>query len=69
MKKALLLIPILFAFTDNSVQLKKDKVEQTRQIIDNVYTYIGKSNLPHQEVLQMQSALKTAYDNLSDTAK
>jgi hypothetical protein len=68
MKKLLFLFPLL-AFSGNSISLKKDKVDQTKQIINNVYQYIEKSNLPHQEVIQIEQSLKTAYDNLSDTTK
>lgn len=70
MKKTILLFSVfLFAFSDNSVKLKKDKVDETKAIINQVYQYVDKSNIPHQDALSLEAALKTAYTNLSDTAK
>jgi hypothetical protein len=58
-----------FSFTDNSVKLKKDKVDQTKKIIESVAAYVDQSNLPHQEVIQLEKQLKIAYDNLTDSTK
>jgi hypothetical protein len=69
MKKYLLLIPFLFAFSSNSITLKKDKVDQTKNIISGIAKYIDDSNLPHKEVMEIEKQLKVAYDNLSDSTK
>jgi hypothetical protein len=71
MKKIIILLAaiVLFSFTDNSVKLKKDKIDQCQQILKVVYDYIDKSNLPHQDVLQLENSLKQISFNLSDTAK
>lgn len=57
----------LFAFTSDSITLKKEKVEQIKVVLNSIYQYVEKSNLPHQDVIEMEKGLKIAFDNLGDT--
>lgn len=71
MKRALLSFLLcsllLTSFTSDSITLKKDKVEQIKVVLNSIYQYVEKSNLPHQDVIQMEQGIKIAFDNLGDT--
>ena len=61
MKKIAIAIIFLFAFTtQKSANVKPETIASIQNTLGTIYNYIDKSNLPHQDVLQIEQMIKNS---------
>lgn len=70
MKKFILICLVsvlIFSFQSTYVKIKKDRIDQVKSILYGFGVYLEKSNLPHQEVKEMEEDIRQGLKDLSDS--